>query len=121
MAHFAELNDDNTVARVIVVANAELIDESGNESEAKGAKFCADHFGGRWVQTSYSGSFRKNYAGAGSTYDAQRDAFIGRCPFSGWVLNDDTCQWEPPIPMPNDGKLYLWSETDNAWMEVAAV
>lgn len=118
MAHFAELNNDNVVIRVIVVANTELLDENGIESEAKGAEFCSNLFGGRWVQTSYNGNMRKNYAGAGMTYDAQRDAFISICPFTSWILNEDTCKWEPPTPMPDDGKMYTWDEATTSWVEV---
>lgn len=116
MAHFAQLNDDNTVLRVIVVANAELIDENGQESEAKGAKFCADLLGGRWIQTSYNGTFRKNFAGAGMKYDAELDAFIGSAPFPSWVLNTD-CSWVAPVPHPNDGQLYDWDESNTAWVK----
>jgi len=76
MAHFAELDENNVVIRVIVVANDELIDENGYESEAKGVAFCESLLGGNWKQTSYNGNFRKNYAGIGHIYDATEDAFI---------------------------------------------
>lgn len=76
MAHFAELNDDNKVLRVIVVHNNELLDQNGNENEQKGIDFCVNHFGGRWVQTSYNGSFRGCYAGVDYTYDETLDTFI---------------------------------------------
>lgn len=93
MAHFAKLDDTNTVTEVIVVHNNELLD-NGVESEAKGIAFCQSLFGGNWVQTSYNGNIRKNYAGIGYSYDAVRDAFIPPKPTEGeWVLDEDTCRW----------------------------
>lgn len=103
MAHFVELDETNTVKQVIVVHNNELLDENGNESEQKGIDFCQSLFGGTWIQTSYNGSFRKNFAGIGFIYDPIRDAFIPPqlddytdeegISFT-FVLNEDTCQWE---------------------------
>lgn len=117
MAHFAELNQDNEVIRVIVVHNNELMD-NGVESEAKGAEFCRSLFGGTWMQTSYNGTFRKNFAGQGFTYDSQRDAFIPPKPFNSWVLNEQTCLWDAPVAMPDDGKKYTWNEDSVTWVEV---
>ena len=95
MAHFARLNDNNEVKQVIVVANNELLDDSGSESEQKGIDFCVNLFGGRWIQTSYNGNIRKNYAGVGYIYDPIRDAFISPKPLEGnWILDEDTCQWQ---------------------------
>ena len=100
MAHFAQLDHNNIVLRVIVVNNNELI-EDGVESETKGIAFCRSLFPGtNWVQTSYNGSFRKNYAGIGFTYDAVRDAFIPPQPYASWTLNESTCRWDPPVPSP---------------------
>jgi hypothetical protein len=76
MAHFAQIDKDNFVQQVIVIANAVLLDENGNESEALGTKFCEETFGGRWVQTSYNGNFRLAYAGVGSYYNERLDAFV---------------------------------------------
>lgn len=76
MAHFAELDENNIVTRVIVIHNNELLDESGNELEQKGIDFCIAHYGGTWVQTSYNGNFRGSYAGIGYTYDKTLDEFI---------------------------------------------
>ena len=118
MAHFAKL-DGNTVTQVIVVANAELMD-NGAESEAKGIAFCQSLFGGEWKQTSYNGSIRKNYAGIGYTYDQERDAFIEPKPYPSWVLNEATCRWDAPVPMPTDNKPYFWNETNQSWYEVTA-
>ena len=95
MAHFAELDDKNIVKQVIVVHNNELLDESGIESEQKGIDFCTNLFGGRWIQTSYNGNIRKNFAGQGFVYDAIRDAFIAPKPSKGhWIFNETTCQWD---------------------------
>lgn len=117
MAHFAELDDSNNVIRVVVVANAELLVD-GVEVEQKGIDFLKSHFGGgRWVQTSYNKSFRKNYAAATCVYDEQRDAFIYPSPFPSWVLNEDTCNWEPPIPHPGKEFLVVWDELTQSWVE----
>jgi hypothetical protein len=118
MAHFAEIGLNNTVLRVIVVSNNELLDENHVEREAKGADFCRNLFGGTWLQTSYNGSFRKNYAGVGYTYDSERDAFIPPKPYSKWVLNETTCLWDAPTQMPNDGKRYSWDDDAGNWVEV---
>lgn len=99
MAHFAELDANNIVLRVIVVGNDMILDEQGQESESKGIAFCHQLFGAetRWVQTSYNGNIRKNYAGIGHTYDTQRNAFIPPKPDGdGWVLDEDTCTWRNP-------------------------
>lgn len=98
MAHFAELDQNNIVLRVIVVSN-EILLEDGQESEIKGIQFCKQLFGEDtvWLQTSYNGNRRKNYAGIGYSYDEQRDAFIPPKPFSDWILNENTLNWETPI------------------------
>lgn len=95
MAHFAELDNNNIVTRVIVVANEDITDTNGNESEELGKQFCSQFGDGTWVQTSYNGNFRKNYAGIGDTYDAVRDAFISKQPHPDWVLDEETCRWRP--------------------------
>ena len=95
MAHFAELDENSVVLRVVVVSN-EMLLENGQESEAKGIAFCKQLFGEdtNWIQTSYNGSLRKNYAGIGYTYDANRDAFIDQKPEGdGWMLDEDLCIW----------------------------
>ena len=119
MAHFAEIGLNNTVTRVIVVNDNECKDQFGNESETIGAKFCHDLFGGVWLQTSYNGNIRKNYAGVGYTYDSTRDAFIPPKPFASWVLNETTCQWDAPTPYPTDDKRYSWNEEQLAWVEIS--
>jgi hypothetical protein len=117
MAHFAELNEDNIVQRVIVVDNKDCLDANNVESEEVGAAFCHNLLGGTWKQTSYNGSFRKNYAGNGYVYDSSKDAFISPKPFSKWVLNEETCQWEAPVAYPDDDKFYVWNDNKGEWEE----
>ena len=119
MAHFAELDSNNTVLRVIVVNNNDVLDGNGQESEEVGINFCKGLFGGEWKQTSYNASLRKNYAGIGYTYDSVLDAFIPPQPYPSWVLNQSTCLWEAPVPMPTDGQLYSWDEATTSWVVVA--
>lgn len=116
MAHFAELDSNNVVLRVIVVSNADTSSADGTEKEYIGAAFCERLLGGTWKQTSYNGNFRKNYAGVGYIYDAQRDAFIAPQPYPSWTLDESTCQWNPPVSMPNDSKMYLWNEEHGKWV-----
>ena len=118
MAHFAQLDENYVVVNVIVVSNNELLDENGVEQESKGVAFCQGLLGGNWVQTSYNGNIRKNYAGIGYTYDATRDAFIPPQPFPSWTLVEETAQWQPPVAYPNDGKVYTWNEETVSWVEV---
>jgi hypothetical protein len=119
MAHFAQLDENNVVINVIVVHNNELLDENGVESEAKGVSFCQTLFPNtNWVQTSYNANMRKHYAGLGFTFDANRDAFIPPKPYSSWTLNEQTCVWEAPTPMPIDSKRYLWDEPSQSWVEI---
>ena len=120
MAHFAEIDANNIVLRVIVVGNKDTSDANGVEKEYIGAAFCESLLGGTWKQTSYNANMRKNYAGIGYTFDAARDAFIPPKPFSSWVLNESTCQWQAPVPMPTDGKMYGWDEGTVSWVEVIA-
>ena len=85
--------------------------------EHRGHEFLADDLGlgGTWVQTSYNARIRKNYAGIGMTYDADRDAFIAPQPYASWILNEDTCRWEAPVSYPADGVIYSWNEETNDW------
>ena len=117
MAHFAKIDQFGYVAQVIVVDNKDTSDAGGVEKESIGAAFCERLFGGTWKQTSYNGKFRKNYAGIGYKYDADRDAFVPPKPFASWVLDDFTCQWKAPTPMPTDGKMYSWDEATTSWVE----
>lgn len=118
MAHFAELDDNNVVLRVLVVDNKDTADVNGVEKEFIGIAMLQKMFGGRWVQTSYNGNFRKRYAGPGSTYNEQRDAFVPPKPWPSWVLDEITIDWVAPIPMPQDGKIYDWDESVLNWIEV---
>jgi hypothetical protein len=118
MAHFAELDENNIVKQVVVVHNNELLDGNGKESEQKGIDFCVAHFGGRWVQTSYSEAFRKNYAGNGYSYDETNDCFISPSPFPSWKLNNTSFKWEAPKPLPDLNNLYDWDETTVNWVKV---
>jgi hypothetical protein len=115
MAHFAELDNNNKVIRVIVVNNAVLLNNQDNGDEALGADFCNSLLGGRWVQTSYNSSFRKNFAGTGYIYDSELDAFIAPQPYPSWILEESTCAWTSPTPYPNDGLKYVWNEETTSW------
>ena len=102
MSHFAKLN--NNVVTEVIVSEQDFIN-----SGAVGDSFL-------WVQTSYNGNFRKNFAAVGYTYDKTRDAFIAPKPYSSWVLVEDTCQWEAPTAMPDDGQAYEWNEDTTSWV-----
>ena len=117
MAHFAQL-ENNIVKQVIVVANQDILDENGQESEQKGIDFCSNLLGGTWKQTSYNGNIRKNYAGVGYTYDEGRDAFIAPKPFASWLLDETTAQWKAPVDYPTDDKKYTWDENTTSWKEL---
>lgn len=115
MSHFAKI--ENSIVTQVIVADQEFV----NSLE------------GDWVETTYGARggisygqdltpdgrpvLRKNYAGIGYTYDSQRDAFIEPKPFQSWILNEETCIWEPPTPRPDDGKIYAWDEQSTSWVE----
>ena len=122
MSHFAKIDKDGIVQRVIVIEQDIL--DSGNWGDPN-----------NWIQTSYNTrggvhyapnsnnadggvALRKNYAGIGYKYDAERDAFIAPQPFPSWTLNEDTCLWEAPVAYPNDGKDYEWNEETTSWEEI---
>jgi hypothetical protein len=123
VAHFAELDENNVVKRVIVVDNKDTSDANGNEIESIGVAFCQKLLGGNWKQTSYNGNIRKNYAGIGYTYRADIDAFVAPQPYPSWVL-DVNAQWQAPVPMPQDAgtgeppKMYTWDEGTQSWVVV---
>jgi hypothetical protein len=118
MAHFAEIDENNVVLRVLVVDDLH---------EDRGQEFLAEDlgFGGTWIKTSYNTlggqhknggvPLRKNYAAIGYIYDQQRDAFIPPKPFNSWILNEETCWWECPVSYPQDGNLYFWNEDNQSW------
>lgn len=109
MAHWAELDSNNVVLRVLV---------GNNDEPDEGYQWLIDNLGGTWIKTSYNGNIRKNFAGIGYTYDEQRDAFIAPKLFQSWILNEDTCIWEAPVAYPTDGKFYTWNENQRNWEEV---
>ncbi len=111
MAHWAEIDENNIVLRVTVGDND---DPNGDE----GYRWLIDNLSGTWIKTSYNGNIRKNYAGIGYTYDEERDAFIPPKPYESWLLNEDTCLWEPPITYPADGEMYTWNEEETSWVLV---
>lgn len=119
MAHFAELNENNIVTRVIVGID---------EHQGDGEQIYSDNTGTVWKRTSYNTRgnthdlggtpFRKNYAAPGFTYDAVRDAFIPPQPFASWTLDEETCWWVAPTPMPTDGNSYYWDEPTLTWIDI---
>lgn len=115
MAHFAELDDNNVVLRVIVVDTKDNSTADGVEKESIGQAFCERLFGGRWLQTSYNNNIRKRYAGIGYTYDAALDAFITPKPYPSWSLDPATADWVAPVPMPTDVQRYVWNEATQSW------
>jgi hypothetical protein len=116
MAHFAKIGLNSKVIAVLSVVNEVLHDSNGIEQEVNGIDFLTKLTGyPLWVQTSYNNNIRKNYAGIGMTYDETRDAFIPPKPFNSWVLNEDTCNWESPVSMPQNGNKYNWNELTLAW------
>lgn len=120
MAHYAFLDENNIVTEVIV-GNDENDDGVNWEQRysvfrGQGCKRTSyNTIGG--VHINGGTPFRKNYAGIGFTYDTVRDAFIPPQPYTSWVLNEDTCNWDPPVPYPSDGQLYQWDEDQLAWTE----
>ena len=118
MAHYAYLDENNIVTQVIVGRDEDdLVEGVTSWEEYYGAKQCSyNTYGGKHL---YGGTpFRKNYPGIGFKYDEERDAFIPPQPYASWTLNEDTCLWEAPVAMPDDGKLYQWNEEAGAWEEV---
>lgn len=123
MAHYALLDRNNTVVQVITgvdenegIYDWELFYTQETRLTAKRTSY--NTVGG--VHTGGGTPFRKNYAGIGYTYDAVRDAFIPPKPYPSWILNEQTCLWEPPVAMPDDGKLYQWDEDTTNWVEINA-
>jgi hypothetical protein len=119
MAHFAKLNEANIVTGIEVVVDSVITDGDGAEQEQLGIDFLTQLYGGvGWYkQTSYNGTFRKNFAGVGGTYDVLRDAFIAAQPYTDWTLNETTCKWEAPVAYPDASKKYFWNEETTNWVE----
>tara|TARA_Y100000296_G_scaffold58971_1_gene67999 strand:- start:156 stop:545 length:390 start_codon:yes stop_codon:yes gene_type:complete len=127
MAHFVEIDVFHKVIRGVVLDDKDTQDKDGNEKEEIGAKNLHEMLGGTWLRTSYNTyggihlegktPFRKNYAGKGFSYDKTRDAFISPQPYTSWVLNEDTCQWESPVERPEGGEKLIWNEDTQTWVE----
>ena len=131
MAHFCELDSNNIVTQVIVVADADTADAHGNHMESIGIAFCQRLIGGNWKQTSYNTQggthtnggtpFRGNYAGIGYTYDPTNDVFYAPQPYPSWKISAPTWTWTPPVPYPTDvgtpesPKRYTWNEETIGW------
>lgn len=119
MAHFAKLDENNVVIAVHVVNNDAIIVD-GVESELAGINLLTQvHNHNKWLQTSYNGTFRKNYAGIGYTYDYIRQAFIAPKPYPSWTLNEETCKWEAPTPMPTTPGRHEWDELTQSWITLS--
>ena len=122
MAHFAEVDENNIVLRVLVVDDLH---------ESDGQNFLANDLGlgGTWLKTSYNTHagvhanggtpFRKNYAGIGYKYDEALDAFIPPKPYPSWVLNEESCVYEAPVAYPTDGVMYTWNEGTSSWTPIS--
>jgi hypothetical protein len=130
MASFAKIGLNNKVIEVLSVHNDVLKDADGIEQESIGLDFLTKLVGWAvWKQTSYNTHggvhrlggtpLRKNHAGIGYIYDEDRDAFIAPQPFPSWTLDESTCQWEPPVVYPDDGKMYTWDEAAVGWVAVS--
>lgn len=122
MAHFAELDSNNKVLRVVVIDNNDVNQHGGDQSETA-AKFVEtiipfSENGVKWVQTSYNKNFRKNYAGLEFSYDPIKDIFLPPKPYPSWTL-DVNNDWQAPVPNPNDDfKQYIWNEQEQNWVFV---
>jgi len=117
VAHFAKI-ENGFVTDIVFVNNDAITDENGIERESIGQDFLRSlGHGEGWLQTSYNKTFRKNFAGIGMSYDAERDAFIETRPFDSWILDENTCSWIPPVPIPDDNKYYRWEEETQSWTE----
>lgn len=114
MAHYAFLDENNIVTEVIPGRNEDEVVDGISDWEAWYGEFR----GQVCKRTSYNNNYRKNYAGVGYYFDAERDAFIAPKPYDSWILNEETCIWESPTPHPTDNKMYIWNEEELSWEEV---
>jgi hypothetical protein len=118
MAHYARINSENIVTYVTPIPNEMITDENGVEHEHRALAHLystiPDSVNDRWIQTSYNNNFRVRYAGLGYTWNEELNAFIPPKPFDSWILNEDTANWEAPVPMPEDGN-YVWDEELGNW------
>ena len=116
MAHFAKLDANDIVEQVIVINNDVILNDNNEEVEQLGIDFCKSLYGQdtNWVQTSYNNNFRKQYAGIGSKYDRDNNVFVSPQPYPSWSL-DESFDWQPPSPYPEDGQYYVWNEDVQSW------
>lgn len=113
MGHYAFLDENNIVTEVITGRNEDEVVNGISDWET----YYGNLRGQTCIRTSYHGNIRKNFAGIGFTYDPERDAFIPRQPYPSWTLDEETCQWVPPIPYPEQGS-YYWDEASVNWIEI---
>ena len=121
MAHFAELNSDNIVQRIIVVANP-VLDDNGVENEQLGIDFCKSLYGQDtvWKQCSYNGNIRYRYPAIGMFYDSIKDGFYTPQPYDNWIWSDTQNCYVPPIPYPGDADTrYMWDQVNTQWVELS--
>ena len=127
MAHYAFLDNNNVVTEVITGVDENIIQTDLDGTQVGGNTEAWETFYGKFrgqvcKRTSYNGNIRKNYAGIGFTYDSTRDAFIAPKPFNSWILDESTCRWKAPIPIPTEeGKFYDWDEESTSWVEIFAL
>ena len=114
MSHWAEVKEIDGQLIVERVTVGDNNDPNGDE----GYQWLIDNLGGRWIKTSYNATIRKNFAGIGYSYNEALDAFIPPKPFASWVLNEETCRWDAPVPYPSDGLIYTWNEELGDWEAV---
>lgn len=109
MAHFAQIDENNVVVQVLVVPD---------EQEHRGQEYLAVdcNLGGTWIQTSFNGRIRKRFAGIGGTYNQELDAFVVPKPFPSWIFDENDADWQPPVPKPDAGVDWYWSEDDQQWL-----
>jgi len=123
MAHFAEVDQNDKVLRVVVVDDDVLRDADGRHNELLGQTYLRKIFKNEnsenktWYQTSYNGTLRVRFAGVGYTYNKELDAFLTPRPFESWLLNETTYSWEPPVDMPDNGNRYVWNEVIMEWQQ----
>ncbi len=120
MAHFCKLDENNVILNTVVINDSDCLDENGIESEAVGIAFCKSIYGEdtNWIQTSWTNRIRKRYAEPGYTYDSVRDAFIPPKYYESWSLNEDTLDWDPPVPYPTEGPKCYWDELTLSWVPI---
>lgn len=125
MAYYARVNSENVVVYVTPVSDTMITEENGVENEDQALNHLyttiPDSVGDRWIRTSYTGEFRKRYAGMGYIWNEELDAFIQPRPYASWVLNTQSCEWDPPVPIPQtseDGVQYTWDEENVNWKPV---